>query len=95
LFDSGAAEVAPQAERLLKWIAWPPPDELTGQYWVKILATSEALVPSVEFAEFKASDDPGPGDIMCRYMPGDFAVFHQRIRYIQPVPVGPAKGARA
>jgi hypothetical protein len=90
LFDSGDAEVAPTAQRLMRWDGWDAVVE-TGQYWVKVLATSSALVPSVEFVEFKPQDDPGPGDVLCRYLAADFAVFHHRVRYVpQPVPIGPA-----
>lgn len=84
-FDSGAAEVAPNAQRLVQWVA--PVEE--GWAWVKVLSTSPNLVPSIEFVEFKPQDDPGPGDVMLRYLPSDFALFHHRVRYLPLPPVGP------
>ena len=89
LFDDGAAEVAPNAQRLASWVAWDTGSDEVGQFWVKILTSSPNLVPSVEFVEFRPQDDPGPGDVMCRYLPNDFAVFNHRVRVVVPVPTGP------
>jgi|GEM_PF-4849157 len=86
-FDSGAAEVAPNAQRLVLWVLGI--DENLGRVWLKVLAKSPNLVPSVEFAEFKPQDDPGPADVMLRYLPNDFALFHHRVRYVPLPPVGP------
>ena len=87
-FDDGTAEVAPNAQRLTAWVAWYTGSEEVGQFWVKILTSSPNLVPSVEFVKFKQGV-PGPGDVMCRYLPNDFAVFHHRVRVVGPVPTGP------
>ena len=93
LFDSGVAEVAPTAQRLVRWAFLDSPVE-TGQYWVKVLAMSSALVPSVEFVEFGTQGDAGAGEVICRYLAGDFAFFHHRVRYVpQPSPVGPISEA--
>jgi hypothetical protein len=86
LFDSGDAEVVPTGHRLVMWDL----SGETGQFWVKVLAMSPELVPSIEWTEQKPQDDPGPFDVMLRYLPNDFALFHHRVRYVPtPVPVGP------
>jgi hypothetical protein len=64
-----------------------------GRFWFSIRTTSPNLVPSIEFieADTSASDEPEhlTQTMNLRYMPGDFAVFHHRIRYLAPVPPGP------
>jgi hypothetical protein len=89
MFDSGDAEVGANAQRLSIWeVVFL--DQPIGQYWVKILSTSPNLVPSIEFWSDDPVDDTHVGTIFLRYLPGDFAVFHHRIRYVpQPIPVGP------
>jgi hypothetical protein len=73
-------------------------DDFTGEvgsyirFWFSIRATSPNLVPSIEFIEAadpSAEPEHFTQTMDLRYMPGDFALFHHRIRYMAPVPPGP------
>jgi hypothetical protein len=62
--------------------------------WLRIMASSLNLVPSVEFYR----DDSQPGGIpqrqtILRYEPGDFAVFHRGVRFTpgEPAPTPPGE----
>ena len=61
-----------------------PPDT----YWFSIRATSSNLVPSIEFIETVFLEDGSQNrSVFLRYPPGDFALFHRRVRLMPGVVV--------
>jgi hypothetical protein len=64
--DSGAVDVAPTWQWGLGFTI-----SESGEYWVRVRADSEFLVPTVAFERF----DAGIWTSVARYKPGDFAVF--------------------
>lgn len=86
VLETADVEVAANVQFLYQWFQGGDLD--IRQYWFKILAMSPDLVPSIEFMQGNVDNEPG--EIFFRVSPGDFAVFHRRVRYVpQPVPVGP------
>jgi hypothetical protein len=62
------------------------PDDLdTGTYAITILAASLNLVPSIDVAVLENVDGQNVTTFRGRCLPGDFAVFHHRVRVLPGV----------
>jgi hypothetical protein len=63
-------------------------DDERNEYWFSIRATSPNLVPSIEFVRLDREEGSSltQRQTFARYAPGDFAVFHRRVRLVPGVP---------
>lgn len=81
-FGPGTNRVNPHAQWL--WpVAFTGGDRTpTDPYWFSIRTTSPNLVPSIEFVEQGKGEEE---QVFARCAPGDFALFHRKVRLLPGV----------